>query len=195
MRKRVKDEIRDIDPYKVDKFSKIPTGVIVLLLKYWAAAAAVFFSVIGGLDIGFDYSQSVTDDPYAEMATDISIIIFIALFLALFMNYIVRHLVRLMYNRRNNTYKYNMVNVKGFKSFLLCFPYMLGISIVLYFITSFLSYKGWVLDLFGTTGGMGIEPFTYGLCFILVDSICLLIKNLILNIYQRYKYYKQIKED
>lgn len=194
MRKQVKDDINEINPYSVDKFSKIPTWLIVLLLKYWAAAAAVFFIAIGGMDIGFDFSQTATDDPYANMAISILLIILIGLFLALFLNYIIRWLVRLMYNRRNNTFKYNMINCKGFKSFLLCLPYCLIISIILFFLVSFLSYKGLVIDLFGSTGGSGIEPFSYGFCFILVDSIFLIIKNILMNLYNRYKYYKQMRE-
>ena len=52
MRKKDKNEVVDIDPYKVDKLSKIPSWLIILILKYWAAAAAVFFSVIAGPDNG-----------------------------------------------------------------------------------------------------------------------------------------------
>ena len=37
--KRIEEEF---DPYKVDKLSKIPSWLIILVLKYWAAAAAVF---------------------------------------------------------------------------------------------------------------------------------------------------------
>lgn len=195
MRKQVKDDNKELNPYNLDRFSKVPTWLIVLLLKYWAAAAAVFFIAIGGVDIGFDFSQTATDDPYANMAISILLMFLIGFFLALFMNYIIRWIVRLMYNRRNNTYKYNMVNCKGFKSFLLCLPYCMLISVILFFVVSFLSSKGWVIDFFGSTGGSGIEPFTYGLCFIVVDGIFLLIKNLVINIYDRYKYYKQIKED
>ena len=51
MSKKVKDEFDGQKPYEVDKLSKFPSWLIFLLLKYWAAAAAVFFSVIGGLDI------------------------------------------------------------------------------------------------------------------------------------------------
>ena len=52
------DEINELNPYEVDKLSKIPSWLVIIFIKYWAAAAAVFFMAIGGLDIGVDLSQS-----------------------------------------------------------------------------------------------------------------------------------------
>ncbi len=194
MKKKVKEiSSEDINPYEVDKLSKVPSWLIILLLKYWAAAAAVFFIVIGGLDIGFDFTQGDYDDIAAVLAQSFVIIILIGLFMALFSNYIVRPIVRLMYNRRNNTFRYNMINVKGFKSFLLSLVYMMALSIALYFITLLLSYYGLVLDFFGRSDGQGIEPFTYAFCFIILDSLCILVKNLILMLYERIKYKRQIQ--
>ncbi|MDE6584476.1 MAG: hypothetical protein K2K15_03650, partial [Anaeroplasmataceae bacterium] len=71
MSKRVKVEEKDVNPYKVDKLSRIPSWIILLILKYWAAAAAVFFMAIGGIGIGFDFSQGNLTDPYAAMADSI----------------------------------------------------------------------------------------------------------------------------
>lgn len=194
MKKRVKEQSSaDINPYEVDKLSKVPSWLIILLLKYWAAAAAVFFIVNGGTGIGFDFTTGDLNDFASSLATSFIILILIALFLTLFVNYIVRPIVRLMYNRRNNCFKYNLINMKGFKSFPPCLLYMLFMSFVLYFVTGFLSMKGWVFNPFGTSGGQGIEPFTYALCFIVLDSIAILIKNGIMAIYQRVKYNKQIK--
>ena len=68
-------------------------------------------------------------------------------------------------------------------------------SIILFIVTLFLSYKGWVLDFFGTTSGIGIEPITYGLCFMVIDGIFVLVKNGVYNLYQRRKYYKQIRSE
>lgn len=193
MSKRVKVDEKDINPYKVDKLSKIPSWIILLILKYWAAAAAVFFMAIGGIGIGFDFSQGNLTDPYAAMADSIVLVIMIGLALALFNNYMIRPVVNLMYNRRNNTKIYNMVNFKGMKSFLIALPYYLSLSIVMFFVISFLSAKGLILDLFGTTKGIGIEPFSYALYFIILDYICLAIKYLIIYIYKRVKYKKQME--
>lgn len=193
MSKRVKVDEKDVNPYKVDKLSKIPSWIILLILKYWAAAAAVFFIAIGGIGLGFDFSQGNLTDPYAAMADSIALVIMIGLALALFNNYMIRPVVNLMYNRRNNTKIYNMVNFKGMKSFFIALPYYLFLSILMFFVINFLSAKGLILDLFGTTKGIGIEPFSYALYFIILDYICLAIKFLSIYIYKRIKYKKQME--
>lgn len=191
-----KDDLnQEIDPYKLDKLSRVPSWIIIFIIKYWAAAAAVFFTVIGGVDIGLDFTGGDMNDYAVVLSQSFVIIVILALFLALFSNYIVRPIVRLMYNRRNNTFRYNMINFKGLKSFLLSLVYMTFVSIILYLVTVFLSLHNLVFDPFGTTHGQGIEPFTYGLCFIIVDSMFLIIKNVILNIKSRIKYRRQILAD
>lgn len=192
MKENYKDDNKEIDPYQVDKLSKVPSWLIVLILKYWAAAAAVFFSVIGGGDIGITFDD-IPENPTQVVAEYIQTIIIIALALALVTNYIVRPIVRLLYNRRNNTYKFNMVNFKGFKSFLVSLCYCLLISIVLFVVVVVLGHYGLVFDPFGTTGGVGIEPFSYGIYFIIVDAFFVLIKNMSVMIFERVKYNKQIK--
>lgn len=194
MKNKVEEKLeKETNPYELDKLAKVPSWLIVLVLKFWAATAAIYF--IGmSVDV-IDFSTMQTEDPYAIMAQSLTLIILFGLFLAIFENYMVRPYVRLMYNRRNNTFRYNMVNVKGFKSFLLALLYMMPLSFVLFLVTIFLGKMGWVFDPFGTTGGVGIEPFTYGLCFIVCDSICLCVKNLSISVYERLKYKRQIKEE
>ncbi len=194
MKKNDKNNLEEINPYHVDKLSKVPSWLIVLILKYWAAAAAVFFSAIGGLDIGFDLSEA-GNDPISQMAETIKLIIFIGLFLALFMNYIVRPFVRMMNNRRSRTFRFNLINCKGFLSFILSLLYNLSLSIVLCFIIYFLGKHHLIWDPFGTTGGAGIEPFSYALCYVLVDILCILIKNLIIYIVSRVQYKKQMIQE
>ena len=195
MKKNVKDETQQeqTNVYKMGTFSKVPTWLASFLLKYWAAAAAVFFSVIGGLDIGLDYSQT-GEDFYASLAADISTIIIIGLALALVMNYIVKPVVHMFNSSKDNSYQFLLINQKGFKSFFISLGYNMGLSIILYFITVFLSSKGLILNLFGNTN-YGIEPFTYGLCYLLVDFVFLTIKNLIVMTKERHDYNAQMKED
>lgn len=194
MKKNDKNNVKEINPYHVDKLSKVPSWLIVLILKYWAAAAAVFFSAIGGLDIGFDMSQTSTD-PISEMTKTIQLIVFIGLFLALFMNYIVRPFIRMMNNRRSRTFRFNLINCKGFLSFVLSLLYNLALSIVLCFVIYFLGKHHLIWDPFGTTGGAGIEPFTYALCYVLLDILCILIKNIIIYIVSRIQYKKQMIQE
>ncbi|MDE5566654.1 MAG: hypothetical protein K2I77_06675 [Anaeroplasmataceae bacterium] len=190
MKRKVKEieNLEEQKPYQVDKLSKVPSGLVILLLKYWAAAAAVFFGVIGSLDIGLDFSSGSSSGAVGEMALSVKLIVLLALFMALLSNYLVRPVVRLMYNRRNNTYLYNMVNIKGILSFILSLLYHIVLSIILFFVTWFLGSHHMVWDPFGTSGGSGIEPFTYGLCYIIIDFIFLFIKDMIVYIYIRCKY-------
>ena len=145
--------------------------------------------------------ENMDFNPYEESEVDniettVKLVILIGLFLAVFMNYGVRLVVRLMYNRRNNTYRYNMVNVKGLKSFFISIAYNMLMALIIYYVTVYiLSPNGLVFDPFGTTGGIGIEPFTVGLIYLFFDAIFVLMKNLFVMLYQRYMYKKQISAE
>jgi len=84
MKKNVKDDAQELEIRKYQK-KGVPSWIIVLLLKYWAAAAAVLFGVIGGVDIGMNFGD-MADDPAAVLSSYISTIVLIGLFLALFFN-------------------------------------------------------------------------------------------------------------
>ena len=175
-------------------FSKIPSWILITIVKYWAAAAAVFFIIIGGLDIGLDFS-TVTEDPAAILRISGSIILLIALFLALFQNYVTKIFARTLYSRRNNTRRFVVYNQKGFSAFIFYLAYDFLMSFALFFLVTFLGYKGLIFDPFGTTGGAGIEPFSYALLYITLDAVVIIIKNTVINIYQRIKYNKQINNN
>ncbi|MBD5390458.1 hypothetical protein HDR67_00380 [bacterium] len=192
-----KDSKEDISEKKniVDKLSKIPSWIIILLLKYWAAAAAIFFSVISSDGINLGNNKETTSGQV--FAIDMALIILIGLFLALFMNYIVRPSVRMMYNRKNKVYRYNMINIKGFLSFVLALGYNMVLSIIIYFIVYFLGLHKLIFNPFGMTN-YGIEPFSYALYYIIVDFIFLFIKDAILDTIARVKYKKEsqgVEED
>lgn len=199
MKKEVQD-INDVDPYKVDKLSKVPSWLIVLILKYWAAAAAIYFIGMDTIIINWSEQANIkldsdVDVMLYEMSQAVLLTILFGLFLALFTNYIVRPFVRMMYNRRNNTYLYNMVNVKGFKSFFLSLLYNMPLSFLLTVIVVWMGYYGLVLDPFGTTGGTGVEPFSYALVYIIVDAFCVFIKDVIVNLHERAKYKRQMRSE
>ena len=175
-------------------FSKIPSWILITIVKYWAAAAAVFFIIIGGVDIGFDFTYD-SPDPVVIMRISGTIDVLIALFLALFQNYVTKLLGRALYSRRNNTRRYVVYNQKGFSAFIFYLGYCFLMSFALFFIITYLGYKGFIFDPFGTTGGAGIEPFSYALCYIILDTIVILIKNTVINIYQRIKYKKQMENN
>ena len=174
--------------------SKIPSWILITIVKYWAAAAAVFFIIIGGLDIGFDFS-TVSEDPVVILRISGTIILLIALFSAIFQNYVTKLFARILYSRRNNTRKFVVYNQKGFSAFIFYLGYCFLLGFALFFIVTFLGSKGLIFDPFGTTGGAGIEPFSYALLYIILDAIVIIIKNTVINIYQRIKYNKQINNN
>ena len=179
--KKVKEENMEINPYEVDKLARIPSWLKILLLKYWAAAAACFL-LFGISELGVNVYSMGFDGT-------VKLVILLGLFMAVLMNYILRPIVRLMYNRRNNTYRWNMINMKGLISFGVALIYNLIISIIIcILIVEVLSPNHLVFDPFGTTEGVGIEPLTVGLLYMILDGIFLSTKNLIIMAYQRSKY-------
>ena len=190
--KKVKDENMEINPYEVDKLAKVPSWIKILLLRYWAAAAACFL-LFGLSELGMNIYK---DDEVSALETNIKLIIILGLFLAVFTNYVVRVFVRLMYNRRDNTYRLNLINFKGILSFVAELAYNFVLAILIFMIiVGFLSKYGLVLDPFGTTGGIGIEPFTVGFVYLILDGICVIIKDIIVMIIQRVKFNIQNKSE
>jgi hypothetical protein len=110
------------------------------------------------------------------------------------MNYIVKPVVHMFNSSKDDTYRTLMVNQKGIVSFFIALGYNMLLSILLYIVTVFLGSKGLILNLFGGTN-YGIEPFTYGLCYLLVDLLFLTIKNLIVYAKIKIEYNTQMKED
>ena len=183
--KKVKDENMDFNPYEVDKLARVPSWIKILLLKYWAAAAACFL-LMGAWELGLNVFNDSPD-------VTIRLVILLGLFLTVLMNYPIRVIIRLMYNRRNNTYKFNMINMKGLKTLPLALVYNMAIAILIFILNvNFLSKFHLVFNPFGTTDGTGIEPFTIALVYMLIDGICIIVKNIIVMIAQRVIYKRQI---
>jgi Co/Zn/Cd efflux system component len=112
------------------------------------------------LDIGIDFTTYEGATAQEVLGISARIIILIALGMAVLFNYAIKQVVIMMHNRRNNTFKYNIINFRGFSAFLAYLVYMLVVSFILYFVTIFLGSRGWVFNSFGKSSS-GIEPFTY----------------------------------
>lgn len=192
--KNTQDNFEDFNPYEVDKLSKVPVFLIVILLKFWAAAAAVFFMTIGGLDIGVDFTSPTSDTIEYNFNVSFMIIVLIALGMAVVFNYGIKQLIFMAHNRRRNTFRYYMIPLKGFSAFLLHLVYMFIVSLILYFLTVYLGSKNIVFNPFSGENN-GIEPITYGICFVIVDGIFVSIKDLIIAIVQYVKYKRQINDN
>jgi hypothetical protein len=64
--------------------------------------------------------------------------------------------------------------------------------IIMFVLVSLFSYYKLVPS-FWDNGGIGIEPFSYGLGFILVDGVFLVIKNYLVKLYQYLRYRRMIQ--
>ncbi len=173
------------NPYKSDFLSKIPSWLKILILKYWAAAAAVFFVGIGGDFLGLDWSK-INDANAGWLAIDLGIRFFtlLTLFLALVMNYIVKMFALMFHNSRENCKKYLFVSRKGFLGFLMNIGYNLLIMFPIFFTTVLIAKYNLLPSIFGNDTNWGLEPFSMGLFYIFYDFIFLFIKNVIVHLYK-----------
>lgn len=180
-------------PYKYNsKLEKIPSWIKIFFLKYWAAGAAVFFFGMGGSWLGLDYANVDMNDYQSAMATAIIFYILLTLGIALFMTYIVGMIVRYMRSARDNTYLYNMVNIKGPLAFILNLIYAAICMIFVAIFTVIFAQIG-VPSIFGSDYGWGLEPFSMGLFYIIVDGFFILVKNGILYLIKRIRYNRDSK--
>ena len=180
----------EINPYEVDKLSKIPSIVKIILLKYWAAAAAVFFMVISNMIISFDEF----DDSVNEWKLDFVVILLIAVGIAVLFMIAICPLVKLMNNRRDPAFRYNIFNLGGIWNLLFYLAYSFIVSFIIYILYGlFYSLNIPLFNVFNSVR-YGIDPFSYGLFFLIVDGFFVLMKNIILYIYRRVNYNILIKK-
>lgn len=180
-----KQEVFDQEQYanvnKKDGKKGVPAWVKILLLKYWTAGSVLYFF---GFGLGALWNHN----------TDLDATFYLTLLLilgyCLINEYIVKPIVRLFRTSIVDTYYYNMVNIKGAKSFFLNLLYAIIVMVPVVIITVFLSAHGITLTI---TFQDGIDPFSFGLIVVFVDFIYLFIKNTIFNAYKKYKFNKSNK--
>ncbi len=154
---------KELRPYKTDKLSKVPSWVKILFLKFWAAAAAFYFVGIGGT--------------FIPAGDNFKFTIFFGLVIGLVMEYVVKQIVRLMKNSADNTFKYNLINMPGTKSFVLNLLYGILIVEPIIYLGGFMVKNNLWFNFFGDEA-VGAEPFLIGFLYIVIDSIVVTIKNL-----------------
>ncbi len=183
----MKNKNNEFNPYASDKLSKIPLGIKVVFLKYWVAAAALFFFGIGN-PIIISAGQQYTIAQYLPLYLSLS------LGLGIFVDFIYKPVTNLMNSPQNPTKYYNLVNYKGMLGLLLNLLYSFIIMIPMVTILVFLAKHNINLDFINQTDSKAaIEPFTGGFVYIFLDFIVVSIKNLIVYI-QKTKKYKAVNE-
>lgn len=154
-----------LHPYSIDKLSNIKPGVKIGFMKFWVAGAAYFLT--------FTAFQS---DPL-----DLMVVLYLILILGV--EYIINKVIVWMHNDKYPTLSYlpHHVNRKSILSLMMTAAYVLVMLLTSYYFIEFL------LDLGVPSIGMiffgfenkGNDPITFGLVFVLMDWIWLMIKNAI----------------
>ncbi len=182
MKKEELDQ-NDIENYKKPNFlNKIPSWLKILFIKYWAAGAAFYF-----FGIGSSLLWSSDDDSNSTLFLYICLV----LGYALVSEYIIKQLVRLMRTSRDDTFYYNMINVKGTKSFFLNLGYAFIVVLPCVYVCGFASAKG-LISIWGSDVD-GVDPLVFALVVTFVDFIYLFIKNSIMNYVKKHKFNKDNK--
>lgn len=166
---------------KQDKLGKIPSWIKIILLKYWVAGAAFYFFGMGGYFLWYNESGD-------ETGNTIRILAIVGLGYTLFKEYLEKNIIRYMRTNEDDTYRYNLINLHGVKSFFAHLVYCYALTV---FMASILVNFVKVKDVWGT-GSIGYEPFTVALVYLILDILCILIKNLIILVVKKIQYKRAI---
>jgi hypothetical protein len=150
------------DPYAIDRFSRIPMGVKVFLLKFWLAGAVYFFA-------GWGLFMNTVDK--------LDEILVIGVILGAVVDLFLNRLLNWMKTPEVDTDDYAFIHYKGFFSFLLNIVYCLAITVLIAYL-----YTGVNLALIAifhlddTSIPFGVEPIGFGLMFYAIDLLCVFIR-------------------
>lgn len=170
--------------YNQEKTTKIPSWLKIIVLKYWVACAAFYFFAMGGSFIWYN------PDKDGDLDTTLKLVLFVGMGYSLFKEYIEKNFIRFMRTNEDDTYRYNLINLHGTKSFLLHFLYcMVSVFVGAILTTRIIPAKN-VFD----DRGSGYGPFTFGAVLLVLDIICIAIKNGIIALVKHIQYKKAIEK-
>ncbi len=159
---KLKDGRNNLDPYAIDKLAKIPAGVKVGFLKFWAAGATYYFIAI---PVG----------PYLK--DDLDLIVILCLVLGLVIEYIVNNIIRWMNNDKQKTLQYCFYEKKSLASLFINILYATFMVILIYLTYFLISLIFTKLNIDLIQGvGFGAEPTIFGILFFLYDLVVIKIK-------------------
>lgn len=175
--KRGKD--KEFDPYKVDKFSRIPAWLKALFIKWWFAGMVCYF-VITGLG--------------TVISDDLDRLVLAGVVLGLVVDVIVNPIFRFMESsdKEYNNYIMFPFPIKQFWTFFTNIIYYVGVTVAVMYIYRGLNLLGDVVN--GTPNGeaihLGVEPLLYALFILIIDMALIGIKDLIVYLVKRKKHQK-----
>lgn len=169
------DKEKGLDPYKVDKLSRIPTWIKVFFVKFWVAGAICYFFLWG-------LGNYITNN--------LDMLVMLGIALGIITDVFVNSAFLHFESDKKEYHKYMIVPVSCKKVWTLLINIPLGIIemyLVYYFyvLTNYL----WALinNLPMDTITINVEPLLFGLFYLIIDLIFLGIKNLIVGMVRNIK--------
>ncbi len=168
--KKNKQEEQKLNPYSIDKLSKIPAYLKIGFLKFWLAGAC-FLLTFYGLGAVFAFWDRV---------------VIFALLLILGVEYVSNTLIIWMNKPESSTLKYlpHEVNRKSFLSFLATALYVMVMLVLINYAMELWAWIG-IATIGELLSEATIDPISFGLLFVLFDYIWITIRKLIKKQMQR----------
>jgi hypothetical protein len=164
-----------IDPYKIDKLSKIPTWVKAVFVKFWTAGAICFFFFWG---LG-SYVNSMEN-----------MILITSIATGLIVDFLVTPAFLYFESDKKEYHKYMIVPVSSKKIWSLLINIPVAFIEVYGVVTIYAIINQVYVNSNGLEEGyitLGVEPLLYGVFFVAIDLLLLLFKNLIVGMIQNVK--------
>ncbi len=163
---------REFDPYKVDRFSRIPALIKAIFIKFWFAGMVCYF-VMMGLKIGNDLDRLVLVGAVLGVVVDV----------------LVNPLFRYMESDRREYNAYMMFPFP-FRAFWTFFTNLIYYIFVLVCVNFCYLGLNELLNLIkGTTEviHLGVEPLLFGVITVACDMLFIGIKNVVVMLVKKYK--------
>ena len=163
---------REFDPYKVDRFSRIPAWIKAIFIKFWFAGMVCYF-VMMGLKIGNDLDRLVLVGAVLGVVVDV----------------LVNPLFRYMESDRREYNAYMMFPFP-FRAFWTFFTNLIYYIFVLVCVNFCYLGLNELLNLIkGTTEviHLGVGPLLFGVITVACDMLFIGIKNVVVMLVKKYK--------
>ncbi|MDE5942594.1 MAG: hypothetical protein K2H30_00095 [Clostridia bacterium] len=158
---RAKNRNKEFDPYKVDKFSRIPAWVKALFIKFWFAGCACYF-VMFGLKID-----------------DLDKLVILGAVLGLIVDVLVNPLFRFMESDKKEYNAFMMFPFR-FKAFWTFFTNLIYYIVVIICVNyCYVGLNNLINLISGTQNELkvGVEPLLFGVFAVIIDMIFIGIKD------------------
>ena len=163
---------REFDPYKVDRFSRIPAWIKAIFIKFWFAGMVCYF-VMMGLKIGNDLDRLVLVGAVLGVVVDV----------------LVNPLFRYMESDRReyNAYMMFPFPFRAFWTFFTNLIYYIFVLVCVNF--CYLGFSELLNLIKGTTEviHLGVEPLLFGVITVACDMLFIGIKNGVVMLVKKYK--------